>query len=150
MPKRRDKGFEEHLNYWLPLCDNPTILGFKGGEFFRAWDLFGPDLRYASEEERARLSAIQGQAFRLVSDNGWVLQRIGCVMHRPGIFRARSFPTPHPRSSTRSHGAGTPGRERTTSTPMHSVSPGNHSTSGWRSTVHCSTKGWSAGKRGDR
>jgi type IV secretion system protein VirB4 len=92
--KKRDKGFEEHLNYWLPLCDNPTVLGFKGGEFFRAWDMFGPDLRYASEEERARLSAIQGQAFRLVSDNGWVLQSHRLCDEQTGYLPRTEFPDP--------------------------------------------------------
>src|SRR5215510_7321567 len=91
---RTDDGFEEHLNYWLPLCDNPTVLGLKGGEFLRAWDLLGPDLRYASEEERARLSAIQSQAFRLVADNGWVLQSHRLCDEQTGYLPRADFPDP--------------------------------------------------------
>ena len=87
-------GFEEELNYRYFLCDDPVVIQQRDLSFLRAWDLQGPDLRYASDAERERLSAVISQAFSLCAEDGWVIHVHHFCRERPGYLPPGAFPDP--------------------------------------------------------
>ncbi len=88
------EGFEKELNYKHFLCDDPVVIQQRDGSFLRAWDLHGPDLHYASDAERERLSAVISAAFKLCADDGWVAHIHHFCRERPGYLPPGSFPEP--------------------------------------------------------
>ncbi len=91
---REPEGFERELNYERFVCDDPVVIQQRDWSFLRAWDLQGPDLRYASDAERERLSALVSQALRLYAADGWAVYVHHCCRERPGYLPRASFPDP--------------------------------------------------------
>lgn len=91
---KEPEGFERELNCERFLCDASVVIQQRDWSLLRAWDLHGPDLHYASDTERERLSMLVSHAFRLCADDGWAVHVHHFCLERTGYLPRAEFPDP--------------------------------------------------------
>src|SRR3954451_23624092 len=89
-----ERGFEKKLTYWLPVQRDPCVLALTDGGFLRSYDVNGPAMRFATDDESAQLSSVIGTAFRLIADQGWSVWVHGMCSEQTHYLPPQTFPDP--------------------------------------------------------